>query len=161
MDKKGFTLLETLFALFVTSLTVLLLSQTANNTEQIAAAYQSNAQLDWHIFLNQIEYDFEKSKNFRVEKERNRNKILYDRWYEDEVRYQTNSIEFYTSGGESMLRQRVNNRGHQPILMNVSSFHASLEEDMQEVILQIKFKSGESYEAYLSTQTKVENIPEE
>lgn len=161
MDKKGFTLLETLFALLVTSLTVLLLSQTTNSAKQIAAAYQSNTQLDWHIFLNQIEYDFENSKNFRVEKVRNHSKILYDRWYEDEGRYQTNSIEFYTSGGESMLRQRVNNRGHQPILMNVRSFQALFEEDIQEVIIQIKFKSGESYEAYLSTQTKMENVPEE
>ncbi len=161
MDKKGFTLLETLFALFVTSLTVLLLSQITHHAEKIAAAHQSHAQLDWHVFLNQIEYEFENSKNFRVEKDHNHSKVLYDRWYEDEKRYQTSSIEFYTSSGESMLRQRVNNRGHQPILMNVNSFHALVKEDRQEIIIQIKFKTGESYEASLNTQTKMENVPKE
>jgi competence protein ComGF len=156
MNEKGFTLLETLFALFVTSLTVLLLSQAATSAQQISAAYQSHAQLDWHIFLNQIEYDFEKSKNFKIDKKFNNNRIIYDRWYEEEKRYKTNSIEFYTNNGESMLRQRVNNKGHQPILMNVNSFHVSFEEDIEEIIIKITFESGESYEAYLTTQATFE-----
>lgn len=158
MDKKGFTLLETVFALFVTSLTVLLLSQVTSNAEYISTAYQSHAQLDWHIFLNQLEYEFQQSKNFRVEKKENNHKILYDRWYEEDNDYKTNSIELYTNGSESMLRQRVNNKGHQPILINVTSFQAALTENLKEIIVQIEFNSGETYEAYLSTETEMEEF---
>lgn len=62
IHQGGFTLLESLLALFVNSLVLLLvisLFQTVQNLQE-SLAHEKN--IEWHIFLNQAEYDVSNKK---------------------------------------------------------------------------------------------------
>lgn len=84
-NNKGFTLLESLFALMVNSLVLLLVGttlQTMVKTETVMEDQKQN--IEWHIFLNQVENDVIDKKMIKVvpyevtlEENQTKDKITY------------------------------------------------------------------------------------
>lgn len=54
-NQKGFTLIETLCALFILVLSISLLSISVSQFQLIRRQTFQDRQLEWHLFLNQLE----------------------------------------------------------------------------------------------------------
>ena len=58
LDKEeGFTLLEVLLTLSIISLCVLLFSMAITQIKTVRASIKDDRQIEWHLFLNSMEYD--------------------------------------------------------------------------------------------------------
>lgn len=137
-NEAGFTLLEVLLAVSVTSISVLLLSFFVDQSVRLKQEVKSDRQIEWHLFLNQVEYDLKEStlvnvgtEGFVVKRPNDdgiNEKITYERYYR-------------------LFRRRVGDEGHQPILTQIETIQ--LEKTDDQLWVTVLFQNGETYTARL------------
>lgn len=151
LNQKGFTLLEALAALFILMLCISLLSFVTTQYHSIRKQTFEDRQLEWHMFLNQLDYSFEglifvKAKSnelqFKVldEKGELKETIYYERYYE-------------------MVRRRTGSGGHHPMLMKVKSIDFSQNDSFVEIT--VTFLNQETYHAQISIENNLEGVQNE
>lgn len=135
-NEQGFTLLEVLVSLSITSLCILLISSSVMHVRDIRQGIEEDYQIEWHIFLNQLEFYLQESDLVSVT--RDRLEVISpeeETGRKREVRYERHF---------RMIRRRVGNDGHQPMLRGLEQFAFSKEENM--LILYALFQNGEEYQ---------------
>lgn len=141
--EEGFTLLELLVALSVSSICFLLLAIGVNQIRRIHEEMKNDPQIEWHLFLNQLEHYVQDSEFVRVEKDA----LVVRKAREDNGRMEQISYSRYNN----MIRRQVFGEGHQPMLMHLRSFTFAKEKEM--IILQAEFQNGDSYRARLNVRS--------
>lgn len=107
-NQGGFTLIESLLALFTSSLVLLLVGMTFQmlvKTENYMNNSKNN--IEWHLFLNQTEYDMQNKKLTKVHS--------YEITLEEQG---TRDVISYAQNG-SKIRWQRNKVGYVPVLTNV------------------------------------------
>ncbi|MFC6463833.1 competence type IV pilus minor pilin ComGF [Marinilactibacillus sp. GCM10026970] len=148
--EKGFTLIEVLLSLSIVSLCVVLLSFFTSQSKSLQDRINTDRQLEWHLFLNQTEYELEgstrvsvDSDNLSVEKENKQG-------HKETIKYQK-----YLS----LLRRQVGGEGHQPMLTDLKSLQFKTKEN--KVTITVKFNNEETYSAVFDIPVKSEEESEE
>lgn len=130
-NDQGFTLLEVIVALSITSLCLLLLSSGINSLAKAQEGIETDRQIDWHIFVNQFEYYLEGSELMAFEPGQ-----LVVREEDQEV------VEYREING-NFIRRRKN--GTQQMIMDIEQ--VALHRRGGSMTVTGIFPSGEVYEA--------------
>lgn len=123
-SEEGFTLIEALLSLLITTIIMLLLSSGLTQAKKIKEAVISdtvyinhdssnitgNRQVEWHLFLNQLERYLEGSRNPVVYKDW----FKVEEWKEDEQKY--SEVIYRRVQTNTKIFSRSENGGYQPIL---------------------------------------------
>lgn len=143
INESGFTLLEVLVSLSVSSLCFLLLAAGVSQTRNMHQHVKEDRQIEWHLFLNQLEYYLEESELYSV----NAQSLKVRKLDEDSGMIETASYSFYegSSTDMPMIRRQTSKGGHQPMLLGLKSFHFSKKE--KEIQMEAEFQTGETYRA--------------
>lgn len=163
MNDSGFTLLESLLALML-SMTILLLLvsgilQLGKIHELVVSEAQTisssanrvfeNRQIEWHIFLNQLENNLKNTK--LISHSSNQIQVIEinkKNGKEQNIRYG----QAYT-GNKNFYRN--NNNGYNEMLTGIQTFHLNVSADY--LTLLFTFQNGEQYEGML----RIENWRED
>jgi competence protein ComGF len=135
--EEGFTLLEVLVALSISSLCFLLLAIGVKQTQHIKAQVNQDAQLEWHLFLNQLEYELQESELIRVSRDA---LVVKKKNPEKGIEEEISFSRYF-----KMIRRQVGNAGHQPMLTRFETFAFSKEDN--KVILTVTFPDASTYVA--------------
>lgn len=136
----GFTLLESLFALFINSLVLLLVSSlfTAVYTSQRSLNEEKNT--EWHLFLNQVEYDLSDKKL-----------IARQRQYVEFQEKQTTAKIAYEFQKQEIVRKK-DGSGYAPLLTGLRDI---LYQDAPGgFTIQASFGNGQVMKGYVSVDAK-------
>jgi len=144
-DKDGFTLLEVLISLSVTSLCFLLLSIGVIQIRELNNEIKMDKQAEWHLFLNQLEYYLIDSQ-FVSASER----VLT---VEELVDGNVSTVEYQSSGTRFV---RKLNKGYQPLLTDVQE--VTIQDFEKYLLIKGTFNNGESYKAKIWTSSWNEEI---
>lgn len=150
IKQGGFTLLEALVALMLSSMIILLLSSgivqankirevLANDSEHMveeSSLIRGDRQIEWHLFLNQLETHLEGTINPRVHS----HYFLVDEWEEERNQYVTTRYE-RRGALENFTRSKFG--GNNRMLTGIQEVHFEKQEGW--LHLQFKFKMGEEY----------------
>ncbi|WP_423188791.1 competence type IV pilus minor pilin ComGF [Alkalibacterium sp. f15] len=136
-QEQGFSLLEVIITLSIVSSCVLLFSFAISQIGSTRAAVKDDCQIEWHLFVNQLEYELTGSEGVRT----SRDKLTFEKFDIEEQKMKTISYERYYK----IIRRQVGSLGHQPILLEVSSINFSLVEETLDIA--VVFNNGESYSA--------------
>lgn len=143
-NERGFTLLEVIIALAVTAGSVLLFSLALTQIGHARDKVNDDRQIEWHLFLNQLEYDL-RDKTF-IDSQPNRFRMQGH----NET---TGALETYTySFYKDLIRRSVNGMGHQPMLMRARSF--TVDQSGEQLKLNVVFDNEEAYTARLKVRPK-------
>ncbi|MCI7240705.1 competence type IV pilus minor pilin ComGF [Aerococcus suis] len=140
--KTGFTLVETVFSLFLLlSLHFLMLS--AIELELNYHHHLKNDTIaDWGYFVYQLNEELSGGRiitnNYHAIKIENTDKEVI-------------TFDYYANKDSRMIRRRVNSQGHQPILMNVATFNVTNKGHYFH--LYTKMMNGKEYELWLPKET--------
>ena len=149
--QTGFTLLEALIALLISSLVMLLLSSgiiaAGKMKETLIHDSQSvtdrshlvsgNRQIEWHLFLNQMEKYLEHTKNPQVFQEH----ILLEEWEEETNKYVDTR---YDQRGSKNNFIRSKNKGNNRMLTGIRTVR--LKQKGGWLLLDFTFRNGENYQ---------------
>lgn len=141
LNAKGFTLLESLLALMVTSLVFLLIGLVLQTLLEVEG-YMSGAKqnIEWHIFLNQIEYDGKDKKLTKVTS------------YEVSLEEAENlDLITYTQVG-SKIRWQQNRKGYAPMLNKVKQVNFRKIESG--LLIESEFTNGQKLEGMILLEEK-------
>lgn len=150
-NESGFTLLESLISLMLSSIILLLLTSTilqlskmnelviadAQNVSASQSKIYGSRQIEWHIFLTQLEAHLQDTK--LVEYHSNRIIVIEknkENGREQKIRYgqaQTGNKNFY----------RSNNNGYNEMLTNIQNFNVDISGDCLKLLF--TFQNGEQY----------------
>lgn len=135
-SEEAFTLLEVMVALSITSLVFMLLSVSVTHFKSTKEKVEVDRQLDWHLFINQMEYYMNNSELILVSS----NRLVVK---EIEPRTSSSMTAEYIKVNRNFIR-RVNN-GTQPMLMDIKdvSFHKK----SSNITITSEFNNGEQYQA--------------
>ncbi|OJF94304.1 competence type IV pilus minor pilin ComGF [Alkalibacterium sp. 20] len=136
-EEQGFSLLEVIITLSIVSSCVLLFSFAISQIGATRAAVKDDRQIEWHLFINQLEFELTGSEDVRT----SRDKLTFERFDVEEQLVKSISYERYYK----IIRRQVGSKGHQPILLEVSSINFSLVEQTLEI--DVVFNNGETYSA--------------
>lgn len=135
-SEDAFTLVEVLVALSISSLALILLSMSISHFKNMKDNIESNRQLDWHLFVNQMEYYMYESELISVSEDR----IVVE---EVDPRTKVKMRAEYRKVNQNFIR-RVNN-GTQPMLMDIRS--VSFQNEGKSLLMTGNFYDGEQYQA--------------
>ena len=141
---QGFSLLEVVITLSIVSSCVLFFSFAIVQIGSTRAAVKDDRQIEWHLFVNQLAYELAESDEVSAGRERLTLKKVNAKTQREEIV----TYERYLR----LIRRQVDARGHQPILLEVSSVHFSLNE--QVLTIRVVFTNNESYSASLKVNEK-------
>lgn len=150
-NEQGFTLIDTLFALMVTSMTVLLVSVLVQSMSTVHEKNYERNQLDWHIFLNQFEAYLEGTSFEQL----STTALVVNRFNPDKGVMEKDTYE----KNVTTFRRRVNSSGHQPMLMDVESLMFT--EEGQGVQLDVTFTNKEHYSGWIDLSEQREKTDDE
>lgn len=150
-DDAGFTLLEALISLMVSSMVLLLLAAGIIHIDTINNHFASDAdsltdlsqviyedrQIEWHSFLNQLAYNLDNSKNPIVRS----HAFSLDEWDREEHQYYT--VRYDRSSVERRSFLRYKNNGNTRMLSNV--YLPTFKQEGGWLILDFSFRNGESH----------------
>lgn len=142
-NDDGFTLLEVMVAISLLSLGVLLLSNFVEQSSRIQQEIKADRQIEWHLFLNQIEYDLREGQLIHMSSER----IVVERPSEDGKTERITYERYY-----KLIRRRLGGVGHQPVLTQLKEIH--MENNTGQIWISATFQNGESYTAGLALPLK-------
>lgn len=131
---NGFTLLESLLALFLFSVICLLASGYIRNAQVISKHLQNASEKEWHIFLIQLENELEECTLVSVMP----NQLLF---FDKKNQYEV-LIEFKQ---KKLIKSA--NGGYQPLLTQVETAVFIQNED--KIALQVCFENDKNKEAVL------------
>lgn len=130
-DNSGFTLIESLLALFTSSFVLLLVTMTFQMlTKSENAISNGTNNIEWHIFLNQTEYDTQNKKLTKT--------LPYEIYFEEKETLDTIT---YTQNGTKIRWQR-NKAGYVPVLNKVQQVKFINEES--ELLIDVTFTNGQN-----------------
>lgn len=135
-SEEAFTLLEVMVALSISSLVFILLSIGITHFKTVKGSIEVDRQLDWHLFLNQMEYYMINSEFISA----TTNKLIVK---EVDPRTSKTMTAEYIRVNQNVIR-RVNN-GNQPMLMNIKNI--SFKKQSSYVDIRSEFYNGEHYQA--------------
>lgn len=135
-DHRGVSLLESMVALFVTVLSLLLLVMLTQNIQSLQERMRHDKHGEWHIFLHQLPKEVEGYQP------------VYARGSQIIFKNERGRSIHIRSHGSNVIRQ-VDYRGYQPLLTRVSSIHYELLDDHR-VKVYAEFLTGEHYQAVVS-----------
>lgn len=142
----GFTLIEILVALSVTSLSVILFSAVFTQLITIRNQTHDDRQIEWHLFLNQLEYDMREN----VLRDVVSNRI---RMYEvKEGIVQGDIISYNLTSNKRYARSR-NSEGHQLMLMQIESMSLNRKED--QIQIRVTFQNGETFSGRMKVREQL------
>lgn len=147
-DRSGFTIFETMCALFVLLLCVSLLSFAFTQYQNIRQQTFNDRQLEWHLFLNQFEYSIKDL----VFAESNSRRAVFEK--RDVNRNRTD--QYIYERNLTTLRKTSWNGGHQPMLMETRSVSFSLNGSFLQI--DTTFLNDETYSAQVNISN---NLAEE
>ena len=150
-NDKGFTLLETVLALLVFVLCFSLFSMAVKQVQSIRNTQQSDRQLEWHLFLNQFEYDIKEKQLKEMVKE----EVVFK---QANVKTGGTDNVSYKRNLQKLIRQ-VNSEGYQPMLMKLRKLNFSLKEHF--LVIQVEFTNGETYQSQINLQNHIEETGDE
>lgn len=121
---------------------VLFFSLALSQIQSLRSHIEDDRQIEWHLFLNQMEYDL-------------RDKVLVDvrsnainvKQVKDGV-IQTDSISY--NHYNNMYRRTVNRSGHHPLLTKIKIIKVQQVEDF--VQINVTFENNEAYQAKLKVE---------
>lgn len=138
-------------ALIVTALTISLISYSIRYFEAVERLNFHDRQLEWHLFLNQLEYDLKDSTFV------NHSSTAFS---VDTPNKKTGSIERITYDKNlSVFRRRVGGQGHQPMLMEVNTLRFSKKDNG--LTADVTFINGETYTAWIDLRESMERMTDE
>lgn len=116
--------------------------------ETVSHVQQSDRQLEWHLFLNQFEYDI---KGFQLE-EVTTSKVTF---IKNPV---TGEKVSYTRTLQKLLR-KVGENGYQPMLMKLRKLTFQLKGTF--LIIQAEFINGETFQSQISLAEQIKETKNE
>jgi len=152
LDKEnGFTLLEALIALMLSSTIILLLSGgllqmdkirgTIISDSQLAAdasgTVEGDRQIEWHLFLNQLENYLEGSNPRYVQT----SGMRVEEW--DEERQRFVEVRYGVTQSSISNFMRSSSRGYNRMLSGISDYTLTKKDHL--LLLDFTFKNGENY----------------
>lgn len=151
LNPKGFTLIEAVAALFIFTLCLSLFSVAAKQLSSIQDAQLSDRQLEWHLFLNQFEFDLKENQLKEVQSE----KITFNQPVpkKDGV-----ELVSYERRLQKLLR-KVGNEGYQPMLMELKT--ASFHLNQSFLTIKVEFINGESYQSQIDLTDHIKGANDE
>lgn len=136
-NEDAVTLIETLIALNVLMGCVLFFSLALTQIQAVRTTLNDERQIEWHLFLNQLEYDLrDKGLVSHSSQSINVKQI-------NEGVVQSDVISYSLSN--TMIRRTVSSKGHQPMLTKVKSLNVGRKDD--QLLLKVVFENNESYSA--------------
>lgn len=167
--EAGFTLLEALISLFITSMVLLIFSGGIQQMSTIDHALISEAQayshssenikgsrqIEWHIFLNQLEYFLQGTLLIKCEN----NQLMVNEW--DATSNQYEQVRYHQTASGNKNFRRSKNNGNNTMLTDIQTFH--LEKEAETLILVFQFRNGEKYTGRILVESwkEVEDVPPE
>lgn len=133
-NQEGFTLLEILISLSITSLCFLLLSIGVVQIKELNHTIKTDKQIEWHLFLNQLDHYLIDSRFTS-----NTSTILR---VEERVDGQLQDVRYQKSGTKFIRRL---NGGNQPLLMDIQTINITKHKDS--ILIKGIFDNGETYKA--------------
>ncbi len=141
-NEDGLTLIELLVALNVMVGCVFFFSLALTQIQSVQATISEDRQIEWHLFLNQMEYEL-------------RDKVLVSKTastlnvkqIKDGV-IQNDSISYNLYN--DMYRRTVNRTGHQPLLTKLKTL--KVQHDHTLLRIEVTFQNDESYSARLKLE---------
>lgn len=146
-NEAGFTLLETVVALLVTTLCFLLLSFSSRHFSRNKQMIQQEKQIEFHLFLYQLEAEL-RGKEWVSTKET-----------ELKMRNPETGQEITYEKNLQLFRRRVSNTGHQPMLTGIRTLKLTTEKNI--LYLSVEFTNGERHEAQLDLSYTLPKNPAE
>lgn len=128
-----------------------LFSLAVKQVQSIHNVQQSDRQLEWHLFLNQFEYDLKETQLKKLSKD----EVVFNQYLE-----KTGGIESvsYKRHGQKIIRQ-VNYDGYQPMLMKLRTLNFQLNEVF--LVIQVEFMNGERYQSQINLKKHIEETKNE
>lgn len=151
LKNQGFTLLESVVSLYVLVLCVSLIGFTASQYQTIRKQTFLDRQLEWHLFLNQFEYEI----NDLEFKDVTENKVRFEEWNAGKL----NRIIVYQKDlKKTNLIKTTESGGYQPLLMKVSKVTFAKKDDF--LVIQAVFSNKEKYKAQIKIPQQHEEFKE-
>lgn len=141
-NQEGFTLLESLLALFVNSLIVLLIGSLLHSAQNMKDSLQHEKNIEWHIFLNQAEHDI---LNKKIKSRTPKIITLSEDGTKTTYTYMLKATE---------LRRQKDNTGYVPMLTEVRDLN--FQDAIGGIKIQSVFKNEKEMEAYLPIEIYTE-----
>lgn len=135
----GFSLLESLTALFILCVILLLLQQGIMNVSQTCSWFTNRQDTAWHLFLIQWEETVKEGKIYHVSPRR----IIYEMPFNEMI-----ILEYYAPG--QLLRKTSPQGGHEVVLFEVSSAQFKVV-DEGVVLIEVQDKHRKTYQAFFKT----------
>lgn len=143
---RGFSLIEVLLALSVSTLTILLFSAILTQLVTVRNQTNDDRQIEWHLFLNQLEHDIEDN----VLRDVANNRIRM--WEVKEGVVQRDFIGYNLNSSKNVVRTR-NGLGQQLMLMHIDSL--SINRMGNKIELMVTFQNGESFSGRVKVQEAI------
>ncbi|WP_084172129.1 competence type IV pilus minor pilin ComGF [Atopococcus tabaci] len=151
LNEKGFTLLEAMVALLVTTLTLTLMSYAVRHVQTLSRMELHDRQLEWHLFLNQMEYDLKETAFV----ENSGQAFIFNKYNPEKRKEERIRYEKYMT----MIRRTVDGSGHQPMLTQVSDVRFERTEKGLETT--VTFQNGITYTAWVDLNEQMEKKNEQ
>lgn len=157
-NNQGFTLIEAMVAIFITSLVLFLLTFFVKHFESIKEFDEKDNFYQWQLFLKQWTNEIEDENIVFLESSSKR--IRFKNMKPKKHR-EKEIVDFYLKQ-EGYLSYRllrlVNQAGFHPMLLHLSDGNFSVTGDT--LNLWVKFQNGEEYETHILIRKEVEGIDE-
>ena len=151
LKNQGFTLLESVVSLYVLVLCVSLIGFTASQYQTIRKQTFLDRQLEWHLFLNQFEYEIKDL----VFKDTTENKVRFEEWNAGKL---SRIIVYQKDLKKANLIKTTDSGGYQPLLMKVSKVTFIKKDDF--LVIQAVFSNKEKYKAQIKIPQQLEEFKE-
>lgn len=166
-NEEGFTLIEALLSLIVTSFILLFITSGIMQTQVIKDEIISDSsminrhhdtvsgdrQIEWHMFLNQLEYYLRGSKNPRAKSDL----LIVDEWKEEENKFK--EVSYKRSHTNRRVLFRSESGGTQYLLVGAYRINFRLEGD-DWLIVTNSFDGIKEYQGKIRVSSWIEEAEE-
>ncbi|SFH78658.1 competence type IV pilus minor pilin ComGF [Pisciglobus halotolerans] len=149
--EKGFTLIEAVFALLILILSLSLVSTAVQQLDLIHQQMVKNNQLEWHLFLNQFEYEASRT----IFQTTDGKKAEFKKYNEESKKLET--ISYFKMKDKEVLIRQVDGKGYQPMLLNVQQLSYTVKNRI--LYLSVDFNNQEHYKGLV--RLKIAEQPQE
>ena len=132
---SGFTLIESIVGLAVVSLMVILLNMLIKVETKTIESIQQKSEMNWHVFLSQLEYN---SNDWKFKE------VKQNRLYFVEKSDKGNEVVIVIEKYANQLKERKNG-GYNPLLMGVEACNFSKAD--YGVIIDVTMEDGKKFKS--------------
>lgn len=116
--------------------------------EVVQRVQESDRQLEWHLFLNQFEYDIQ---DFKLKHVTSSTATF--------IKNPVSGEEVAYARDKQKLLRKVGDKGHQPMLMKLRKLTFSLKGTF--LVIQAEFLNGEKFQAHVSLADQIKETKHE